>query len=403
MNSIERVRAALHFSGPDRVPVINMMNAWSVIMECDILPASVLTPKTWQPGWRESEVGLFPHPLVPFLYKWKRPPWARNPQYRHWQDQTHEEIDDWGCVWTVPGDHSSMGHPSRPALLDWSQLDKHVETYFLDPTDRKRYSTNIWMHKLAGRRRYRMFFIGGFGPFTVADNLRGFNQFLVDHRRHPNQVKDLLNRVTENLATQVKMFKKYGGDPHGVFLYEDLGTQDRPFLNPRMFKEFYEPVYRTLFDAAHDIKCEFHLHCCGKIDPLLPDLIEWGLDALELDSPRMCGYQDLKPFRGKLMFWGCVNIQSIYVNGTPAECEREVWHMMRNLGTPSGGFGAYLYPQFRHIKAPTANIRAFKEGLKKFGTYANVPSQWWETPVPEIWQENNEDIVPPLPSLNSRG
>ena len=44
-------------------------------------------------------------------------------------------------------------------------------------------------------------------------------------------------------------------------------------------------------------------------------MIKWGLDAIELDSPRMSGYPDLKPYRGKIMFWGCVNIQSIYVTG----------------------------------------------------------------------------------------
>jgi hypothetical protein len=48
----------------------------------------------------------------------------------------------------------------------------------------------------------------------------------------------------------------------------------------------------------------------------------------------MSGYNDLKEYRGKIMFWGCVNIQSIYIHGTPEEVEREVWHMVRNLGTP---------------------------------------------------------------------
>ncbi|KKK53049.1 hypothetical protein LCGC14_3098660, partial [marine sediment metagenome] len=38
---------------------------------------------------------------------------------------------------------------------------------------------------------------------------------------------------------------------------------------------------------------EVHLHCCGKIDPLIPVLTEWGMDAIELDSPRMSGYSDL--------------------------------------------------------------------------------------------------------------
>ena len=92
--------------------------------------------------------------------------------------------------------------------------------------------------------------------------------------------------------------------------------------------------------------------------------------------------------------WGCVNIQSVYTQGTPEECEREVWHMVRNLGTSKGGFGAYFYPQEHHIRAPKENVYAFEEGLKKYGDYSKIPSHWWEHPTVEEWEDN---IVPSLP------
>ena len=122
--------------------------------------------------------------------------------------------------------------------------------------------------------------------------------------------------------------------------------------------------------------------------------MEWGLDALELDSPRMTGYSALKPFRGKIMFWGCINIQSIYVKGTPEEVEREVWHMLRNLGTPKGGFGFYFYPQTYHIQVPKENISAFTRGVKKYGNYSKIPPHWWDYPTLSEW---DYATVPPLP------
>ncbi len=94
------------------------------------------------------------------------------------------------------------------------------------------------------------------------------------------------------------------------------------------------------------------------------------------------------------MFWGCVNIQTIYSQGTVDECEKEVWHMVRNLGTPEGGFGAYFYPQPGHINVHKRNINAFKKGLKKYSVYGKIPESWWETPVPEEWED---DIVPEIP------
>ena len=187
---------------------------------------------------------------------------------------------------------------------------------------------------------------------------------------------------------------KYGADPHGFVIFDDLADQTRPFLSPAMFKEFYEPVFRTIFAEVHNLGREIHLHSCGKIDALLPMLLEWGLDAIQLDSPRQTGYPALAPFRGRIMIWGDVNIQTIYTRGTPAEVEREVWHMVRNLGTPEGGFGAYFYPQVRHIRVPQANIKAFERGVKKYGQYAKIPAQWWTHPTPEQWEDN---VAPPLP------
>ena len=77
--------------------------------------------------------------------------------------------------------------------------------------------------------------------------------------------------------------------------------------------------------------------------------------------------------------WGCINIQSIYPYSTPEECEREVAHMIRNLGTKNGGFGAYYYPQYDVIRIPKENITAFDSGLEKYGDYSKIPPEWWES------------------------
>ncbi|MFX0083009.1 MAG: hypothetical protein ACFE94_14765 [Candidatus Hodarchaeota archaeon] len=128
----------------------------------------------------------------------------------------------------------------------------------------------------------------------------------------------------------------------------------------------------------------------------MPVLIEWGLDAIELDSPKMSGYPDLNPYRGKIMFWACVNIQSIYTLGTPEEVEREVWHMIRNLGTKNGGFGAYFYPTPNDLRTPRKNIRAFGRGLEKHRDYSKIPSHWCDYLIKDEWKDFE---VPPFPPL----
>ncbi|MHA1252689.1 MAG: uroporphyrinogen decarboxylase family protein [Candidatus Helarchaeota archaeon] len=398
MNSIERVKAALKFNNPDKVPIIDWSSIGSILFKSDVFPLVASPSKNWQPGWRENEKGLFPHLDIKDIgYKWKKPDWAKDPKYKKWWTLDREEIDEWGCIWVQKNNNPTMGHPGRPSLTDWSKLDEYIETYFPDPYDKSRYKFIITSSKIFGRNRYRMV-IPNFGPFTIASNMRGFNNFLIDHKRNPDKVIYLLEQITDILIKMTKTFIKLGGKPHGFWLVDDLGTQYRPFFSPEMFKKIYESSYGNLIATIHDLDMDFHHHCCGKIDQLIPILLEWGIDALELDSPRMTGYPALKKFRGKMMFWACINIQSIYVKGSPDECFREVWHMIRNLGTPEGGFGAYFYPQYYHIKVPKENIKAFKKGLRQFGRYSKIPKLFWENPIPTEWKVNDVDYVPPLPS-----
>ncbi len=395
MNSRERVKAAIHFTNPDRVPVFKAGLG-------DVFPMVMFPPKSWQP---RDEEGLFPHLADDIivklrLWKWKKPEWAQIPKYKgnRWLNVPREAIDEWGCYWNRSGDNATMGHPGRASMPDWADLDKYLAKNTPKPDEKSRYTLFAFLRKLVGRKKYRLGLLGHVGPSQTASMIRGFDRYLVDHARNQENLQKLLAHLTEFYIGCMDGWIKYGGKPHGFWLVDDLGEQKGPFFSPRMFKKFYEPVYGTLAKAAHDRGCELGLHCCGKVDALLPSLIDWGLDMIEFDSPRMSGYGDLAPYRGRIMFWGCVNIQSIYPLGTPEECEREVWHMVRNLGTPAGGFGAYFYPQRHHIQAPVENAKAFKRGLEKYGAYDKIPDSWWSAPVLHeqggVWKD---DEVPPLP------
>ena len=397
MNSKERVEAALHFTGPDRIPT------WKIGTASDIFVLIPLPSKNWKPGHNEEEIGLFPHAADDIiieggLWTWEKPEWARNDKRldgNKWLKVPREEIDPWGNIWNRTGNNTSMGHPGRPNLKDWSKIDKYYPMYNPDLFDKSRFDLASKL-KQFGAEKYRLSMLAGMGPFQKVQNLRGFSNFLLDHKRYPQELNRLLAHFTEMHIKDMDAWIKYGFNPHGFLLIEDLAAQNGPFMSPKMFRKFYEPVYKNLAKAAHDRGCTLFHHCCGKINELIPLLLEWGIDTIELDSPRMTGYDLLKPFRGKMMFWGCVNIQSIYTRGTPEQCEREVWHMMRNLGTPEGGFGAYFYPQTRHIKVPSENVRAFEKGLEKYGDYSKIPKHWWNHPTVEIW---NDYEVPPLPPL----
>jgi len=392
MNSKERVKTALHFKKPDRVPVFNRAAG-------DIFPIFITPSKKWKPGWNEGEEGLFPH--IRGSYRWERPPWAQDNPLNEgikWRSIPHEEIDEWGCIWNMKGNDTDMGHPGRASLVNWDEYDNYIKKYNPNANDETRFLAAHSMQKNAGNDLYKLLLFPTQGPSHVVSAMRGFNNYLVDHRKHPQELERALEFVAEYHVNLMKNALKNGINIHGIWLVDDLGEQKGPFFSPKTFKKHYESSYKYIIDEAHNHGLDVHLHCCGKIDRLLPVLIEWGLDAIELDSPRMSSYVDLRPYRSKIMFWGCVNIQSIYPLGTPEEVEREVWHMVRNLGTKNGGYGAYLSPDAKVLRIKRANIKAFKKGLDKYGVYSEIPTHWWDYPTIENW---NDFEVPPLPPLDS--
>jgi len=229
MNSVERVKAALHFSGPDKVPL------FTPGLGSDVLGFFMIHPNSWQPGHTAEETNLFPHPINNLLfssrlYRWSKPIWAKNTKYRglKWMKyHPRSEIDEWGCIWNRIEGSLSMGHPGRPSLPDWKNFNNYLEKYNPDPTDKTRYLFFTKLEKLSRivlPKRYRIAALWNMGPVHIAGNMRGFSHFLIDHRKYPNELKRLLNHLTEFFVQCMKSWIKFGTNLHGFTIADDLGA-----------------------------------------------------------------------------------------------------------------------------------------------------------------------------------
>jgi uroporphyrinogen decarboxylase len=47
-----------------------------------------------------------------------------------------------------------------------------------------------------------------------------------------------------------------------------------------MYRDLLKPVHKRACDCAHARGVKVELHSCGNVEPLIPDLIEIGVDAL---------------------------------------------------------------------------------------------------------------------------
>ena len=107
-------------------------------------------------------------------------------------------------------------------------------------------------------------------------------------------------------------------------------------------------------------------HSDGYIEPIIPDLIEIGVDVLNPVQPECMDPAKLKKLYGdKLAFWGTIGIQRTLPFGTPEEVEAEVKERIETVGK---GGGLYLSPTHSIApEVPLENIFALVEAVKEYG------------------------------------
>ena len=207
--------------------------------------------------------------------------------------------------------------------------------------------------------------------FAGAQMLRGFDTFLIDLVTNPALAECIMDELA---GAFVRRFERYaaavGRYVQIINVNDDMGTQTAPMISPRLYRQRVKPYQLQLFSY---IKSHFDgylfLHSDGSIYPLIPDLIEIGVDILnplQFTAANM-DLRRLKAEFGKhLSFWGggC-DTQWVLPHGTPQDVRDEVRRHIDELA-PGGGF---VFNQVHNIQAdvPAANIVAMYEAVGEFG------------------------------------
>ncbi len=140
-------------------------------------------------------------------------------------------------------------------------------------------------------------------------------------------------------------------------------------MSRRMYQRFIKPAPQALYQFVHQHSDgKVFLHSCGSISPLIPDLIEAGVDIL---NPVQTSAEYMEPemlkekFGEQLVFWGggC-DTQSVLSNVSPAEIKAQVTERLK-VFTPGGGF---VFNQIHNIQAnvPPENVVAMYDTARNF-------------------------------------
>ena len=287
----ERVKKAIHMESPDTIPIF-----------------------LYNKDFEESDI---------IIYE----------VIKHWMGH-NKDMSEWGFQWErLDG---TMGHPKETLIKSWDELDN---LFVPDPYDKNRFDgVKEIMEKYGDKYYLASLALTG---FTIMTFIRGFSSTLEDlyiDREYIEQLAEIVFGFEENVIEQIK---DHGFD--GVAFFDDWGTQSNMIISPPLWREIFKPLYKKQFDLVHSLGMDVYFHCCGYIYDIIPDLIEIGVDMLNLSQPNVFDIEIVgSEFNGKVCFVCPISYQTTSLSGTKEEIYNEAKKLIDNLGSDKGGFIGYV-------------------------------------------------------------
>jgi uroporphyrinogen decarboxylase len=210
--------------------------------------------------------------------------------------------------------------------------------------------------------------------FLRCAELRGWENFYMDLAGNPKFACALMDRYLDiRLRIAEKALEEVGDNIDIIMVSsDDLGMNDRTILSPKMYRELIKPRQKQTFDFFKDrTPAKRFYHCDGAIYPIIEDLIEIGVEALnpiQVSAAGMGNTKKLKAeFGDRLTFWGAIDTHQVLPHGTPEKVHSEVRRQIFDLG-PGGG---YVICSVHNIQpeVPPENVVAMFDAAYSLGRY----------------------------------
>ncbi len=285
----------------------------------------------------------------------------------------HDLTDEFGVRWSMPDDQQLYMditlHPLAAAAIE------DVRHYPWPKGDDPSRFTGLRERAIEIRAHTPYAVVGGIAGviYEYGWYLRGLEQWFCDLVTNPDFCEAVLDRMLAYWLDWFRLFLDEVGDVVDVIMIgDDLAGQDGPLFNPALYRRLVQPRHRRLVQYIRSrTPAKIWYHTCGSCAPLIPDLIENGIDILnpvQTNAKRMDPVDLKRRFGCDLVFWGggC-DSQRTLPRGTAAEVAADV---RANLAAFMPG-GGYVFNGIHNIQAdvPPENIVAMYDTAYEFGAY----------------------------------
>ncbi|MCX7683475.1 MAG: hypothetical protein N2508_16155 [Anaerolineae bacterium] len=220
-------------------------------------------------------------------------------------------------------------HDSTPEHVDFLVKDRAGWEEHIKPRltpDRRRINFEGYRQaRQQAAEKGRFFCWSGVNVFESIHPVCGHEYMLLGMALDPEWVKDMVNTYARLTIELMEILFAEEGYPDGIWFYEDMGYKLHPFMSPKMYREIVQPGHRLTIDWAHGHNLPVIMHSCGYIEPLLPGMLEAGIDCLQVIEVK-AGMDLLKLYREygeRLSFMGGIDVRVLYSNDR-AEIDREL-------------------------------------------------------------------------------
>jgi uroporphyrinogen-III decarboxylase len=171
-------------------------------------------------------------------------------------------------------------------------------------------------------------------PFERLQFYRKSENLYLDLAEQRPEMLAFLDRLHRFFVRQMELWAQTEVD--ALTFMDDWGAQRALLISPAMWRRLFKPLYRDYIDIAHRHGKAIFMHSDGYISPIIADLVELGLDALNCQLFTMDIEALGRQFAGKITFWGELDRQRLLPSGTPAEIDRAVRRVKAALWRDGG-------------------------------------------------------------------
>jgi uroporphyrinogen decarboxylase len=333
MKHRDRVMMALDHQAPDRCPMqVSFTPEFAARLEADLQLKGQGLHNPHGGGNTYALERLLDEDMLLTSVGWV------NGYYQNGYQDLDSYQDEWGVVWRTIEYQTRFGRgkytePYGHPLAD----DRALEAYIPPAPERP----ELYLEAERTLRDFKdEYWVVGVTPTTIFEcawALRGYEQLLIDMLSDPGRANCVLDFPFRYHKAVTERLVRMGVDM--IWLGDDVGGQTSMLMSPKMWRMYLKPRMAELISCLHAINPHVKIayHTDGVVYPIIPELIEIGVDVLNPIQPMAMDPIKLKNDHGEVLcFWGSMDIQQTLPYGTPDEVRDEVLLRLRTIGRNGG-------------------------------------------------------------------